>query len=313
MWITSSTAKVLKPSAIALGNFDGIHRGHQKVLRPILPPAIAKIAESRKIYSTVVSFKPHPRQFFTGQTRKLLTPIREKVKILEELGVEQLVLLPFDREMAALTPSEFVAEILIAQLEAVKISVGQDFRFGRDRSGNVNILQELAANFGIDTEIATLLQNDLEEVRISSSLIRDALAKGQIDRVSLMLGRDYTLVGEVVSGQKLGRTIGFPTANLKLPESKLLPRYGVYSVKVFINDNPNYLKGVTNIGCRPTVDNSNLPTTEVHLLDWQGDLYGKTIAVHLQKFLRSQQKFSSLDALKQQIAADCQAARATID
>ncbi|MGF1487973.1 MAG: bifunctional riboflavin kinase/FAD synthetase [Prochloraceae cyanobacterium] len=312
MWITSSTAKVLKPNAIALGNFDGIHRGHLEVLRPILPPSLAKTFGSFKIYSTVVSFEPHPHQFFTGKSKKLLTTIAEKEKLLADLGVNGLLLLPFDRQLASLTPQEFVENILISQLEVKKISVGQDFRFGRDRSGNVRSLQEIAAKFGVETTIVSL-QNSSEERRISSSLIRSALEAGQLDLANQMLGRNYSLMGVVVSGKQLGRTIGFPTANLNLPPLKLIPRQGVYSVRVAIEPSLDLIKGVMNIGYRPTVSGDRQLSVEVHLLDWSGDLYDRILTVELMRFLRPEQKFSSIEALKSQIALDCQLARQTLD
>ncbi len=308
MWITSSTAQVLTPNAIALGNFDGIHRGHHKVLRPILPASLAGVFQNFKIHSTVVSFEPHPRQFFSGQSKQLLTPIEEKVRILADFGIDQLVLLPFDRQLAALTPEEFVEKILISQLQVKKISVGADFRFGKDRSGNVRSLQKIAALFGVETAIASL-ENSQSEVRISSSLIRQGLKNGEIELVNDMLGRNYSLVGTVVSGKKIGRTIGFPTANLKLPESKLIPRQGVYAVRAAIDSDLELIPGVMNIGYRPTVSGSKELSVEVHLLDWSGDLYDRTLTVELIQFLRTETKFSSLEALKSQIALDCQAAR----
>jgi len=308
VWITSSTAQVLTPNAIALGNFDGIHRGHHKVLRPILPASLAGVFQNFKIHSTVVSFQPHPRQFFTGQSKQLLTPIEEKVRILADFGIDQLVLLPFDRQLAALTPEEFVEKILISQLQVKKVSVGADFRFGKDRSGDVRSLQKIAALFGVETAIASL-ENSQSAVRISSSLIRQGLKNGEIDLVNDMLGRNYSLVGTVVSGKKIGRTIGFPTANLKLPESKLIPRQGVYAVRAASDSDLESIPGVMNIGYRPTVSGSKELSVEVHLLDWSGDLYDRTLSVELIQFLRTETKFSSLEALKSQIALDCQAAR----
>ncbi|MBE9168475.1 bifunctional riboflavin kinase/FAD synthetase [Pleurocapsales cyanobacterium LEGE 06147] len=313
MWIAAAAEKVLKPTAIALGNFDGIHRGHQKILQPILS-AVDRQGEKR-VYPTVVSFHPHPREFFTGEKIYLLTPITEKAKLLERLGIEQLVLLPFNQELAFLSPQQFVAEILVKQLQATQISVGEDFRFGYQRRGTVADLEAIASNFGIEVHVNSLYKcfEEGESVRISSSRIRQALEAGKVKKAKFMLGRPYTLMGTVVQGQQLGRTIGFPTANLQLPPDKFLPRYGVYSVNVAIdptcfptNDSP--LKGVMNIGRRPTVEGSN-PTVEVHLLDWSGDLYGRTLTVSLERFLRPEQKFSSLEALKKQIAADCEAAR----
>ena len=333
MWVTSSTAKVLKPNALALGNFDGIHRGHQRVLQPILKPSRSKIGDPPaingkkeqpdRIYSTVVTFNPHPRQFFSGQSRKLLTPLQEKVKLLESLGIEQLVLLPFDRQLASLSPQQFVEDILVGQLQASKVSVGEDFCFGRDRQGTSADLAAIGAKFGVEVIVTSLQQcsqqGSEDMVRISSSSIRKALERGELNKVKQMLGRSYSLIGTVITGEKLGRKIGFPTANLQLPTGKFLPCQGVYSVRVWIEelaenpennpcDSQSPIEGVMNIGCRPTVG-GNTPTVEVHLLDWSGDLYGKTLRVNLEQFLRPEQKFPSLEALKAQIAADCQAAR----
>jgi riboflavin kinase/FMN adenylyltransferase len=297
--VTSLNARILQPTAIALGNFDGIHRGHLQVLQPILTNSLA--------HPTVVSFNPHPREFFSGQTLKLLTPLPEKVKCLEALGVKQLVLLPFDRQIADLTPEEFVEKILFQQLKASHIVVGEDFRFGKNRAGTVRDLSAIAQKFGIAVDIIHSYKEDLDE-RISSSLIRQALERGEIQRANLMLGRPYSLQGIVVRGQQLGRKIGFPTANLQLPTNKFIPRYGVYAVSVVVEEEQKRLKGVMNIGCRPTVNGSG-ETIEVHLFDCSADLYKQTLVVELNKFLREEQKFASLEALKSQIAIDCQIAK----
>ena len=311
MWITTSTDTVKRPTAIALGNFDGIHQGHRVVLQPILDKynlTLQDSSENHEIYLTLVSFYPHPKEFFTGNKIKLLTPIEEKAQYLESLGFKQLVLLPFDQKLAGLDPQQFVEEILVKQLQAHQISVGEDFRFGCQRRGSAIDLQNIAANFDITVNINTLQKFDDHQnqpIRISSSLIRQALTHGAIEEANFMLGRSYTLIGKVVKGQQLGRTIGFPTANLQLPIDKFLPCYGVYAVNVSWENFT--VRGVMNIGCRPTVD-GDTPTVEVHLLNWSGNLYDKTLTVSLQKFLRSEQKFPSLDALKQQISSDCQAA-----
>lgn len=307
MWLTSSLAKALTPTAVALGNFDGLHRGHRRVIEPILH-------STEHAYATVVTFDPHPYEFFTGQTRALLTPLNEKVQQLTCLGVEQLVLLPFDGELAALSPQEFVEKILMQQLRSQHISVGEDFCFGKQRSGTASTLQAIAANLGIAVTIVPL--HTCEGERISSSSIRQALEQGDLKRVESLLGRPYALTGSVVKGQQLGRTIGFATANLQLPAEKFLPRQGVYAVRVFIEPAspvPPALSslGVMNIGYRPTV-NGTYPTVEVHLLDWAGDLYGKTMTVQLEKFLRPEQKFNSLEALKAQIQIDCATARSIL-
>ena len=288
-------------------------------------------------YSTVVTFDPHPQEFFTGQPKKLLTPLVEKVELLAAMGVEQLVLLPFDRELADLTADEFVEKILVRQLQASRISVGMDFRFGRGRAGTAVDLQSIASSYGIDVTLVPL-HNCGEGDRISSSAIREALASGDLRKAHQLLGRPYSLVGTVVGGQRLGRTIGFPTANIELPPEKFLPRFGVYAVEVLVSmlskseageikdpsssyewKNPqslirgkasdlSILSGVMNVGCRPTVDGQQ-PTIEIHLLDWSGDLYGQTLSASLVEYLRPEQKFASLDALKTQIQADCDVAR----
>lgn len=322
MWVTSSLANALTPTAIALGNFDGIHRGHQQVIQPavnavklsavrnecVLPRLEMKGAKDNRqktearIYSTVVTFNPHPREFFSGKPQSLLTPLTEKVQQLEKLGVEQLILLPFNRELAALSPQEFV-ELLVLRLRCAYISVGENFCFGKKRSGTATDLSAIAGRFGIPVNIVPIYNwqgND----RISSSAIRQALEQGDLQRAKILLGRPYTLSGCVVEGQQLGRTIGFPTANLQLPENKFLPRQGVYAVRVFIEAETTPILGVMNIGNRPTV-NGIQPTIEVHLLDWFGNLYGKTITVQPEKFIRAEQKFADLEALKAQIQTDC--------
>lgn len=330
MLITTSLANAATPTTVALGNFDGIHRGHRQVIQPILKADLmAESPEknhpttgggfaiaSNKIqppYSTLVTFRPHPVEFFTGKAKKLLTPIEEKIPLLESLGVEQLVLLRFDEILAAMTPVEFVEEILVRHLQARRISVGWDFRFGRKRAGGAKDLKAIAAGYGIEVTLVSPYNCENGE-RIGSSSIRQFLELGNVERSNKLLGRPYTLIGRVIPGEKLGRTLGFPTANLKLPTEKFLPRYGVYAVEVFLaelTDSSIPLLGVMNIGCRPTVQGQE-PTVEVHLLDWSGDLYGQTLTVQLKQFLRPEQKFASLEELKAQIKQDCAVARARL-
>lgn len=341
MWVTSSPDTALTPTTVALGNFDGIHRGHEQVIKPILKEAgtsqtvattplttdwqneiegvglpnlkgnkeYTVSTENDFLYATVVTFTPHPREFFSGETRKLLTPPVEKVQQLSRLGVEQLVLLPFDRNLASLSPEQFVEKILVQQLNVKRVSVGQDFRFGHRRAGTSMDLKAMAASYGIDVTIVSL--ETCHGERISSSIIRQSLLDGDISQANRLLGRPYSLTGVVVEGQQLGRTIGFPTANLQLPPEKFLPRQGVYCVEVWNSSLPSSTvpqAGVMNIGQRPTVQGNSL-TVEIHLLDWSGDLYGQTLTVSLEQFLRPEQKFASLEALKAQIQTDCAAAR----
>lgn len=345
MWVTSSLATVLTPTTVALGNFDGVHQGHQKVIKPILkesgasqaiaatPPVDDRLSylepsstpnltenfESQADvslgyrYATVVTFNPHPREYFSGQTWKLLTPPDEKVQQLSILGVEQLVRLPFDQELASLSPQQFVEKILVQQLRATQVSVGQDFHFGYQRTGTSSELQAIASAYGIDVTIVSL--QTCEGERISSSLIRQSLEQGNISQANQQLGRPYSLTGVVVKGQQVGRTIGFPTANLQLPPEKFLPRQGVYCVRVYgssLTSPASSVPGVMNLGQRPTVNGTTM-TVEVHLLDWSGDLYEQTLTVSLEKFLRPEQKFASLEALKTQIQADCVAARGFLE
>ena len=301
MWIASSLETVKTPTIIALGNFDGVHQGHQTVIAPVVEAAHAWA----DVVPTVVTFYPHPQEFFTGQKRLLLTPIPEKADYLEQLGIQQLVLVPFNLALSSLTPSEFVEQILVEALQARWISVGQDFRFGHQRQGTVTDLEQIAAKHGISVEVAPLHLQQGE--RISSSTIRAALSGGELRRANALLGRAYSLTGEVVRGQQLGRTIGFPTANLQIAAEKFLPCSGVYSVwaeSEAIGRQP----AVMNLGNRPTVNGQQL-TVEVHLLDWFGDLYGQQLSVSLQAFQRPEQKFAGLDELKAQIAQDAQQAR----
>ncbi|MEQ8755307.1 MAG: bifunctional riboflavin kinase/FAD synthetase [Coleofasciculus sp. G1-WW12-02] len=316
MWVTSSLATALTPTAVALGNFDGIHRGHQQVIQPILQyssllphesepinPQERVDREGEHIYPTLATFYPHPREFFSGQPWKLLTPKPEKVDQLKRLGIEQLVLLPFDRELAALSPEKFVDKILIEQLRATHVSVGEDFRFGYRRTGTAKDLQAIAATYGVQVSIVTI--QTCQGERISSSLIRQSLEAGDILKANRLLGRPYSIKGQVVKGQQLGRTLGFPTANLEWFPDKFLPRNGVYCVRVSSTSFPDQW-GVMNIGERPTVKGTCL-TVEIHLLNWSGDLYGQTITVSLEQFLRPEQTFASLDDLRKQIQADCAA------
>ncbi|MEL7142873.1 MAG: bifunctional riboflavin kinase/FAD synthetase [Cyanobacteria bacterium J06554_3] len=366
MWITSSLAAAKGPAQIALGNFDGVHLGHQQVMAQILceplskgngqaPQAAASQADtSQKAtnnvsiqafhsgilasgysylssdtstngsssaialpvgpplpasghYATVVTFSPHPHEYFSGVARPLLTPVAEKIWRLSQLGIHQLIMLPFDRSLAELSPQAFVEDILIDGLQAQKISVGSDFHFGKGRTGNAQNLTEIAGTHKVPVVQVPLRQ--LKGDRISSSQIREALNDGNPTVAAELLGRAYTLTGRVVQGQQLGRTIGFPTANLSIPIKKYLPRKGVYSVWAFGADSEP-VKGVMNIGNRPTVAGQTL-SIEVHLLNWTGNLYGKVLTVSLEQFIRPEQKFSSLAQLKSQIAKDCDVARHT--
>jgi riboflavin kinase / FMN adenylyltransferase len=297
VWIVDSPkTRILAPCAIALGNFDGLHLGHQTVLQPIL--------KNSSSYPTVVSFTPHPREFFTGEKRQLLTPLAEKVQVLESLGIKQLVLLPFSTELASLSPSDFVKQIVVKKLQAKSISVGQDFYFGYRRQGTAKDLLNICSQFQIPVEIVHL--KNCEKGRISSSLIRQALGEGNVPQAGQMLGRPYSLTGRVIVGQQVGRKLGFHTANLQVAPDKLLPRLGVYCGWVHLDGAS--LAAVMNIGYRPTIEGKTI-SVEIHLLDWSGNLYDRVLTMDLLQFLRPEQKFNSLDELKHQIAIDCDQSR----
>lgn len=321
MWITSSLSNVLTPTAVALGNFDGVHQGHQQVIHPIFSHQLATVPVIKNgipgevnsdTYSTVVTFHPHPQEFFSGKAKKLLTPSLEKAIILENMGIDQLVLLPFDQNLANLSPHQFVTEVLVKGLQAKGVSVGADFRFGKHRAGTVQDLRAIASQYGMKVAIQSLFTCENGE-RISSSIIRELLQRGDIQRANHLLGRNYSFIGPVVAGQKLARQLGFPTANIQLPQEKFLPRFGVYAVQVIIDEKSvednshNLIQGVMNIGSRPTVDGQAI-AAEVHLLNWLGDLYGRQIRVNLCHYLRPEQKFASLEVLRRQITHDCQIA-----
>jgi len=257
---------------------------------------------------TVVTFSPHPQAYFSGIAKPLLTPVEEKARQLDAIGIKQLVVLPFDDALAALGPEDFVEQILISQLQAQRVSVGSDFRFGKGRSGDAQGLKEIAARHGVPVVLVPLIE--AKGSRISSSRIRAALSAGELPEATQLLGRPYPLTGTVVEGKRLGRTIGFPTANLQIPSEKFLPRIGVYSVWVHVEKH-DAVPGVMNIGKRPTVDGQDL-SVEVHLFDWGEDLYGQTLSVSLDKFIRTEQKFGSLEELKAQIVKDCEMARESL-
>ncbi len=357
MWITSSLTTAITPTAIALGNFDGVHLGHQAVIRqisshalgldhtdslsqgststltvfPEAPPLRGLSHRTGQVFDalpnpdltqrgrdlrttpipTVMTFFPHPQEFFSGKARPALTPITEKAAMISHLGVGQLVLLPFTQALANLTPQEFVEDLLIRQLKVQHISVGKDFCFGKKRQGTVEDLQTLTRPYGVTVHITP--HTCLGGERISSSRIRAALSQADLATAEALLGRPYSLLGRVVKGQQLGRTLGFPTANLAISEDKFLPPHGVYSVWVEGASGiaGQRLPGVMNLGIRPTVQGLSL-TVEVHLLHWTGDLYGKSLQVFLNHHLRPEQRFPSLDALKAQIEQDCQAAMAAL-
>ncbi|MCP9833701.1 MULTISPECIES: bifunctional riboflavin kinase/FAD synthetase [unclassified Cyanobium] len=301
----------LRPTAIALGSFDGLHRGHRRVITAVTE---AQPAAQEPVVPTVVSFWPHPREVLHGETRLRLDLPEEKLELLEPLGIEQLVLVPFSRELAALTPERFVQEVLAERLQARQIAVGTNFRFGVDRSGDVDDLARIGAALGIDVRVLPMLWDGAE--RVSSSRIRRALAAGDIEEAGRLLERPYRFSGAVVGGRGLGRQLGWPTANLAVDGRKFLPLEGVYAALAWRDGEDGAMAAVMNLGPQPTVDPLAPSTVEVHLLERNLELAGSRLTVQPLKLLRRQQAFASLEALSRQIRLDadlalqdCQACR----
>ena len=289
----------LRPTAIALGSFDGLHRGHRRVIAAVTAPMAA--ARERVVH-TVVSFWPHPREVLHGETRLRLDLPEEKLELLEPLGIEQLVLVPFTRELAALTPEPFVRQVLAERLQARRIAVGTNFRFGVDRRGDVDDLARIGAGLGIDVQVLPMLWDGAE--RVSSSRIRRALAAGDIDEAARLLERPYRFSGQVVSGRGLGRQLGWPTANLAVDGRKFLPLEGVYAALAWRDGGEGPMAAVMNLGPQPTVDPLAPSAVEVHLLDRSLDLTGARLTVQPLRLLRRQQRFAGLEDLSRQIRLD---------
>jgi riboflavin kinase/FMN adenylyltransferase len=289
--------------AVALGNFDGVHRGHQALLD--------RTAEHAKVLNAPVvalTFEPHPRRFFVPDTGPFrLTMLAAKLRLLEQHGVQAVLAQRFDTAFAALSADAFVDEVLLAGMGARHVVCGYDFTFGARRGGNVEMLREIGARKGFGV---TVLDPVMREGEIySSTSIREALRAGWPSEAAELLGHDWEIEGVVEQGDKRGRTIGFPTANVALGEH-LRPRFGVYAVRAMIDgqEAEGWRNGVANLGRRPTIGKLQ-ENFEVHLFDFTGDIYGKTLRVALVDFIRPEMKFSGLDQLKAQIAADGQAAR----
>lgn len=279
-----------------LGTFDGVHLGHGKIIERLIQSALDENCES-----LVLTFFPHPRMVLQNDgTIKLLNTIEERAVLLEKAGLNNLIVHPFDQKFSQMEAEEFVKTILVDQFHIKKIIIGHDHRFGRNRSADINDLIAFGKIYNFEVE--QISAEEIDEVSISSTKIRNALDAGNIVLANEYLGYNYFLTGKVIQGKQLGRTINFPTANIKIEEDyKLIPQNGVYIVKSFIDGNLVY--GMMNIGTNPTVDGKK-QSIEVHYLDFEGDLYDKTIAVELLYRIRSEEKFPSFDALRQQIEKD---------
>ena len=284
-----------------IGNFDGVHLGHQAILA-----RLRERSQELGVPSCVVIFEPQPREYFAPDAAPVrLTRLREKLELLRGQGVDFVLCLTFNRRLRELSAAEFVRQVLVDGLAVRHLEVGDDFRFGCDRSGDFAFLVRASAEQGFTVEAATTVEVD--GMRVSSSRIRKVLADGDLHQAERLLGRPFRLSGRVLHGQKLGRTLGSPTANIQLKRRKA-PLNGVYLVSTVVAG--QRVNGVANIGTRPSVNGDGRPHLEVHLLDFAGDLYGLHLDVTFHQKLRDEQRFASLEALKAAILADIAAARA---
>ncbi|HAF93260.1 MAG TPA: bifunctional riboflavin kinase/FAD synthetase [Pseudomonas sp.] len=283
-----------------IGNFDGVHRGHQAILA-----RLRERAAELGLPSCVVIFEPQPREFFApDKAPARLTRLREKLCLLEQQGIDQVLCLAFNRRLREYSAAEFVQAVLVEGLAVRHLEVGDDFRFGCDRAGDFDFLLRAGAAEGFSVEAATTIEVDGQ--RVSSTRLREVLARGDLQAAQALLGRPFSLTGRIVHGQKLGRQLGAPTANVQL-KRRSTPLSGVYMVSLVLDGSPH--PGVANIGMRPSVRSDGQPHLEVHLLDLQADLYGRRVQVVFHHKLRDEQRFASLEALKAAISADIAAAR----
>lgn len=283
-------------SILTLGTFDGVHIGHSIIL-----DKITKESKNENIESIVLTFFPHPRMVLQKDSDiKLLNTIEEKAQLLEKIGIDNLIIHPFSQEFSRLPAEEFVKEILVDQLNIKKIIIGHDHRFGRNRTATIDDLVEFGKVY--DFEVEQISAEELNEVTISSTKIRNALLDGNVALANQFLGYNYFLSGDVISGKKIGRTIGFPTANIKIKEDyKLIPKDGVYIISSIIDCNTFY--GMMNIGNNPTISGEDY-SLEVYFFNLDEDLYNKTLTISFLERIRDEKKFESIEDLKDQIERD---------
>lgn len=297
MRITHGFRSLGTPHAVTIGNFDGLHLGHQAMLARLLA-----VARARGLPSCVLSFEPHPREFFTPeQAPARLSSLREKVECLQRLGIDRLHVFRFDRAFAALSAEAFIEQVLGTTLQARYVLVGDDFRYGARRAGDFSLLERMGQTLGFDAEALPTVE--LAGERASSTAVRSALASGDLAHAARLLGRPYSISGRVVHGDKLGRDIGFPTANIQLRHNRP-PLMGIFAVEVYgLNGEP--LPGVASLGKRPTVKNPDAaPVLEVHLFDFDTEIYGRRVRVDFLHKLRDEEKYPDLDSLVAQIRRD---------
>jgi riboflavin kinase/FMN adenylyltransferase len=288
-------------TGLTIGNFDGVHRGHRAMLERLVEKA-----RELKLPCSVLTFEPHPREFFTPASAPTrLTRLREKLELIAAAGVDRVHVLRFGARLAALSPEKFIEDVLLEGLGVRWLLVGRDFRFGAKRAGDFAALQAAAETRGFGVEA----MNDVMEggARVSSSAVRAALATGRLEEAAMLLGRPYSMSGRVAHGEKLGRSLGFPTANIVLRRRP--PLEGIYAVRAELEETHAVLHGVASVGRRPTLREGAPPLLEVHLFDWNGDLYGRHLQVTFLHKLRDEAKYDGLQALRAAIGRDVQQAK----
>ncbi len=287
-----------KKTIVTLGTFDGVHIGHNAIL-----DKICKAAQQENLESVILTFFPHPRLIVSNNYDiKLLNTIEEKSILLEKKGIQNFIIHPFDKTFSELSPREFVTQVLVEKLNIQKIIIGHDHKFGKDRAADFNDLINFGKEFGFEVEEISAQQ--INEVSVSSTRIRNSLLEGNVSLAKDYLGYPYVLTGNVIKGNQLGRTINFPTANIEIPEEyKLIPKNGVYIVTANVSNQTVF--GMMNIGVKPTLGENKL-SIEVHLLDFDKDIYNQKIQVNILERLRDEQKFESFEALKLQLEVDKQ-------
>ncbi|MCY4254241.1 MAG: bifunctional riboflavin kinase/FAD synthetase [Flavobacteriaceae bacterium] len=286
-----------KKSVLTIGTFDGVHIGHQKILKQVV-----SMAKNFKHQSIVLSFFPHPRMILHPDSHiKLIDTVEEKIEKIKALGIDHLIIHPFSKEFSLFTAEQFVSEILVNKLNLERVIIGYNHRFGRNRQANIDALFEFGEKFNFQVDV--IPRQEIEDISVSSTKIRQALKIGKIDTANAYLKTLYSIHGIVIEGDSLGRTIGFPTANIRIKENyKLLPKPGVYFVTCLV-DNTSFF-GMLNIGSRPTINELEKNSIEVHLFDFDQSIYGNHLSIQFNHRIRNQIKFENLSALKGQLQKD---------
>lgn len=290
--------RIETPTILTIGTFDGVHLGHQKILA-----RLKELKEKHGLKTVVLTFEPHPRKVLFPEQKdlKIITVIDEKLDLLKKYGADVTVVYPFNKAFSQLEVTDYVEDILVKRLNVKHLVIGYDHRFGKDRKGNINTLKEYAQKHGFTIE--EISKKDIDSIAVSSTNIRKALEEGDVEKANNFLGHPFFLKAKVVKGKQLGRTIGFPTANLQTEDTdKLIPKTGVYFVEVLI-DSEHYF-GMLNVGINPTTDADNKIKVEVNIFDLDKDLYNKTITLNFLKWLRPEEKFNNLNELIDQLHID---------